>query len=185
MKDIAYIDRACDCCGGDDLHSVWQYEKISKTRNEQFRWKVNNVVCKQCGFAFVSPVPTQQSLTEYYSDSFSIFTGQEVDYSIDNRLAIIQACQAISSAQSFLEVGSNNSPEFQRRLSELFSRIETVEINDDCNSTYKNLHSVPAQSQDIVASYFALEHIPNPEVFLRQCAALLKNDGCLIIEVPN
>ena len=185
MKDIAYIDRDCDCCGSDNLQPVWQYEKISKTRNEQFFWQVNNVVCKQCGFAFVSPVPTQQSLADYYGDSFSMYPVQDIDYSIENRLAIIRDCQAVSSAQSFLEIGSNNSSEFKQRVSALFARSETVEINDDCQSTYNDLQGVAAQSQDIVASYFVLEHIPDPANFLQQCAALLSKDGFLIIEVPN
>lgn len=185
MKKIEYKDRSCECCDSDDLQSVWRYQKACKTRSEQYHWDVNNVVCRRCGFAFVSPVPTEQSLSDYYGDSFSIYTEQAVDYSIDNRVNILKQCQQAINATHYLEIGSNNSPQFLSRVSELFSTLQTVELNDSCDSTYKNLSEVPPNSQQVVASYFVLEHIPSPQEFLETCHTILQDNGMLIIEVPN
>lgn len=185
MKQIQYEKRKCDCCDSNDLEEVWQYEQACKTRNRSYNWNVRNVICRNCGFAFVSPAPTDESLEEYYGDSFSIFFGQKIDYSIEKRLNIIQRCQRNIGATSYLEIGSNNSPEFLSRLSAVFDKVETVELNDDCSSTYKKLYDVPNNSINIIASYFVLEHIPRPKEFLSKCANILQDEGLLIIEVPN
>jgi SAM-dependent methyltransferase len=185
MKLIEYRERKCDCCNSNDLEEIWQYEHVCNTRSDSYNWNVRNVICRKCGFSFVSPVPSDESLEEYYGDSFSIFSDQQIDYSIEKRLNVIQRCQNNIAATSYLEIGSNNSPEFLSKLSVIFSQIETVELNDDCSSTYSNLIDVPNEHIDIIASYFVLEHIANPKEFLSKCANILRDDGLLIIEVPN
>lgn len=182
---MEYQARNCDCCDSQELEQVWNYDRTCKTRNNSFQWTVNNVICQACGFAFVSPVPTDESLALYYGDSFSIYAGQEIDYSIDKRLNVIKFCQAKIQATRYLETGSNNSPEFIDKLSSVITHIETVELNEDCSSTYNTLADVPQNSQEIIASYFVLEHIPNPKSFLETCYSLLIDNGFLIIEVPN
>ena len=185
MKQIQYRKRKCDCCDADDLEEMWQYEHACKTRNNTYNWNVRNVICRNCGFAFVSPAPTDESLDEYYGDSFSIFSGQKIDYSIEKRLNVIRRCQSTIGATSYLEIGSNNSPEFLSRLSTVFDKIETAELNDECSSTYKKFNDLPSECIDIIASYFVLEHVPKPKEFLSKCANVLKDEGLLIIEVPN
>ncbi len=185
MKEIQLERRECDCCGSSDLEEIWSYAQKCKTRNKTFLWKVTNVACRNCGFAFVSPSPTIDSLKEYYEDSFSLFSSKTVDYSIENRINIIKKYRAETRAKSYLEIGSNNCPEFISKVSTLFDRVETIEINNTCNSNYQSLNEVPHESIDIVTAYFVLEHIPKPKEFLLSIATILKSNGRLIIEVPN
>ncbi|MGB6268868.1 MAG: class I SAM-dependent methyltransferase, partial [Olleya sp.] len=50
------------------------------------------------------------------------------------------------------------------------------------NSKLKDL---PKHSFDVITLWHVLEHIPNLEEQIRQLKALLKNDGVLIVAIPN
>jgi SAM-dependent methyltransferase len=187
MIKIVLQERACDICGGKKLEEIWKYSLPVKTRNETFLWEIRNVVCRTCGFAFVSPAPTDDALTEYYGDSFSIYPNQVIDYSIPNRLHMIEKyIPSIGSPQkTYLEVGSNNCTEFLTSVSKLFDVVLTVDPNDSCTSTCGSLKHAQCQRADIICSYFVLEHVPNPKEFLSLSHNILKDGGILIIEVPN
>ena len=194
MKSIAVQERVCDCCGSNDLEEIWHYSLESRTKSNTYFWQVRNVVCRCCGFGFVSPSPTEDALEEYYQDSFCIDTQQGADFSVQNRLHIISKCveeleksdqYSAECEKTYLEVGSNNCPEFISKVESLFEHIQTVELNEDCNSNYRSLKDIPDEVADVVAAYFVLEHIPNPKQFLEYCVRGLKSGGFLILEVPN
>lgn len=194
MKTVTLQERACDCCGSKDFEEIWNYSLESRTKQNTFLWNVRNVVCRNCGFAFVSPSPTEDALEEYYKDSFSIYSQQTVDFSIENRLHIITKCLneidmprtcSPSGAKTFIEIGSNNCPEFISKVNLLFDNTQTVELNDDCHSSYSSLYDIPNEKADVISSYFVLEHISAPKAFLESCARSLKPWGFLILEVPN
>ena len=84
--DIVLEDRACENCSGDKLESLWAYERIAKSRTKKWNFSVNNCICKTCGFVFLSPVYTENSLSEYYADAMTYFQN---DYSIDKRLSVV------------------------------------------------------------------------------------------------
>lgn len=185
MKEIQYTNRDCDCCGSSKLETIWEYQYKSKTRNNLFLWSVNNVVCQNCGFAFVSPVPTDESIEAYYKDAFRIASDQQIDYSIAKRLKIIKKHQNRLDGKSYLEVGSNNCPEFIEAVSAIFDSVETVELNRDCDSSYRHTDEIPNGSIDMITSYFVLEHVPKPKAFLSSCHRVLKQNGIAIVEIPN
>lgn len=194
MKPVTLQERVCDCCGSKDFEEIWNYSIESRTKRNTFLWNVRNVVCRNCGFAFVSPSPTDDVLEEYYKDSFSIYSQQTVDFSIENRLHVITKCLkeidesrtcSFSDPKTYIEVGSNNCPEFISKVDLLFDNIQTVELNDDCQSSYPSLYDIPNEVADVISSYFVLEHITKPKVFLESCARSLKPGGILILEVPN
>lgn len=184
MAIIEYENRICDVCDSANLTSIWRYEHKSKTRNHLFEWQINNVVCQRCGFAFVAPVPTKSSLADYYGDAFSITAVSTPDYSIAKRVKVIREF-APSNKTRFVEIGSNNCPAFINEIHPIFTHIETVEINNECNSTHRSIQTISHASVDVLAAYFVLEHVPNPGEFLRECSTCLTDNGTLIIEVPN
>lgn len=194
MRRIRLQERVCDCCGSQDMEEIWRYSVESKTRNQVFLWDVRNVVCRHCGFAFVSPTPVEEDLEDYYKDSFSIFSEQEIDFSIENRLMLITErlriseqhhSQAPDEVKTYIEVGSNNCPEFISGVRALFDSVQTVELNEGCVADYNSLKNIPSNAADVVTAYFVLEHISNPRDFLENCARALKQGGSLILEVPN
>jgi hypothetical protein len=184
MAIIEYENRNCDICDSANLTSIWRYDHKSKTRNQLFEWHVNNVVCQKCGFAFASPAPTKASLVDYYGDAFSITATKTPDYSIAKRVKVIREFSPPNKTR-FVEIGSNNCPAFLSEIHPFFTHIETVEINNECNSTHRSIKTISPASVDVLAAYFVLEHVPNPGEFLRDCSVCLTDNGALIIEVPN
>lgn len=187
-KDIEYEDRICDCCGGDILLKLWEYYYSSNTIHNIFNWHVKNVVCQNCGFVFVSPVPSEKSLIEYYSDSYAHVSGSKPDYSVENRMFIINKYRNKNGAKSYIEIGSNNCPQLISELTKVFESVDTVEVNQNCRSTYASvdsLYDIKNKEQNLIALYFVLEHVANPYNFLKSCKNSLSSDGYLILEVPD
>lgn len=185
IKELLYWKRNCDCCGSDKLEEIWFYETKARTKSFTYTWKVRNVVCTVCGFAFVSPCPTEKSLNEYYADSYEYFRGQPLDYSIENRITLLQKHISNHQHLQFLEVGGNTNERFQSALTGLFEQCINVELNLNCDSQFQSLDTLPRESTDVIAAYFVLEHVQNPTKFLESCVNALKYNGLLFIEVPN
>ena len=185
MKHIEYVDRNCDVCGSGSLDQIMACTTKARTRSDSYLWKISNVVCRDCGFAFVSPAPSQESLVEYYTDCFPYFPGEAIEFSTENRLALLRRHIRPNSRPRFVEVGSNATDPFQQALSGLVSDYRSVELNNDCASDFASLQSLPPSSVDILGAYFVLEHVVNPGECLSLMARSLKQNGILVIEVPN
>lgn len=184
MRIIETEPRNCDLCGSSELQEIWSYTSNYRTKTDVSAWNVRNVVCRKCGFTFVSPVPLQKCLEEHYGDSFELSIGLKPDFSVEKRILLIKKyCNSRKTA--YLEIGSNHCPEFETELKKYVATISTMEINQSCQSSFKNTDEIPEKSADIVTAYFVLEHIPSPLRMLASCARVLKKNGFLIVEVPN
>ncbi|HJU56618.1 MAG TPA: methyltransferase domain-containing protein [Pyrinomonadaceae bacterium] len=185
LREIEYVERNCDCCGGVRLDEILKYDTKARTRSRTYLWKVRNVVCETCGFAFVSPVPTEESLSEYYADCYSFWRGEAIEFSVENRLALLRRNIRPGSRPLFVEIGSNATEPFQQALAEYVGEYRCAELNNDCDSDFESLQSLAPASVDILSAYFVLEHVTNPGEFLAQAARALKEQGLLVVEVPN
>lgn len=180
---IATEDRACENCGSVDSELLWRYDHDARTRHRIFRFHVTNVICPRCGFVYVSPVHTPAGLSEYYGDAYSSFEGQVPDYDTDKRLKFIDRVAA--GRQLMVEIGSNQQGEFHNMSRSMFTRVETVEINDSVSSDHRSTRGLEQGSADLVAHYFVLEHVSRVKSFLNECAQLLRPNGVMIVEVPD
>jgi SAM-dependent methyltransferase len=182
-RTIALEDRPCEICGSAELESLWSYKKEARTRSAIFTFDVNNVICPRCGFVFVSPTFAEESLREYYGQSYSAYAGQQPDYDIEKRIEFL--ADVTRHRNAFLEIGSNQPSEFHRRLREMFQRVSTVELNDSVAADRRALEDIPSGSVDVLAHYFVLEHIPRLRPFLAECGRVLADDGVMVCEVPD
>jgi SAM-dependent methyltransferase len=181
-KEFEYEPRVCECCGSADAEELWAYDYHSPTRAGAYKFLVRNVICRACGFVFVSPVPNERSLASYYADSFCHWGGQALDYDIEKRIEFIRAQR--QGTELFLEVGSNQQGKFHDELKKIFAKVITAELNQSVESDYRSLDDMPYRV-DLVAHYFVLEHIPYVGRFLGKCHKVLKEDGVMICEVPD
>lgn len=60
-------------------------------------------------------------------------------------------------------------------------------VGDNCVFTVADLERSewPSESFDLVVSFEVIEHIKQPEIFLRCIAEALSKEGCLIVSTPN
>lgn len=197
MKQLAIElePRSCESCGSHDLETLWNYQRFAKTQTTQWLFDVSNVICKRCGFIFVSPSPTPECLAAYYADSYSRFSGQKEDFSTENRLQFIQKCldryqpatgaDQNKPAKAITEIGSNQKGAFHQRLGEFFETILAIEPNQSCDSDFNSLDDLSEGFNDFIVHYFVLEHIPKVRSFLKDCYRSLKPGGILVCEVPD
>lgn len=185
MKEILCVDRNCDVCGGGRLDEIIAYTTKARTRSETFLWKVRNVICRNCGFAFVSPAPSGQSLAKYYSDCFPLWGGETLEFCLEKRLSLLRRNIQPGLRPDFVELGCNATKAFQSALRDIVGTYRSVELNNACGSDVRSLQVFSPNSVDILGAYFVFEHLSNPGEFLSFSARCLKEKGILVIEVPN
>jgi SAM-dependent methyltransferase len=183
MRTIELEQRICECCYSYNFKKLWNNYNIVYSKKYAWEFRLTNVICKNCGFVFVSPAPTKDCLNYYYSDCYVPYRKQKLDYDIDSRIKFIT--RNLHGTFSFLDIGSNKKTKFHLKLKELFSEVYTVELNKNVKSDFYSVFDLPENSMDMIAHYFVLEHIPYVNEFLKCCYSALKPSGIMIIEVPD
>lgn len=111
-------------------------------------------------------------------------------YSLSKKIRLINSL--VKTKGSLLDIGAGTG-EFLLRTKQHGWRIDGVEPNEIArtNSKHKGigLHSSLSQlsnnSYDIITLWHVLEHLPNLNDQIRDITNLLKEDGVLVIAVPN
>jgi hypothetical protein len=183
VKSIALEPRACECCGARDLESLWPHEFTARTRTRRFAFEINNVICRHCGFVFVSPVFNETDLAAYYADAHTAFEMQALDYDPATRLVLLE--QTTEPGGVFVEVGAHQRTAFHAELGKRYHAVVTVDLNESSAVDRRALADIADASADVVAHYFVLEHVPRVIPFLQQCSRILKSGGVMITEVPD
>ena len=181
------VHRACDCCGSVEVQEIYSYHYKTMMKKDQFEWEVKNVVCKKCGFAFVSPVPDETTLSKFYENQYSYYQGQAIDFSIEKRISSIKKYKKTkSNLEKYIDIGAGLSAgTYLQKIAELFESVMVIEPNKDANTKYYSIDQLQEGCGDIIVAYDMLHHITKPRYFLRKCANALTDIGFLILEVPN
>lgn len=180
---FSYHQRNCSVCDGGNTEGLWSYDHLTRTRNYYWKFTVNNVICEDCGFVFVSPVPDSDELGRYYQDSIVSYPDQELDYDIDRRLDLIYRHK--NELSVFMELGSNQKTRFSQEIEKIFSKVVTVEPNIECASDYSTMADIPSNSIHMLASYFVLEHLPSLGETFIEFQRVIADGGVLICEIPD
>jgi 2-polyprenyl-3-methyl-5-hydroxy-6-metoxy-1,4-benzoquinol methylase len=164
---------------------------------------LNTVMCLRCGLGRRDPLPADEDLFVYYSQNYRAEIGKGCKPT-KRRLWRIAACAA-GRADDVLARGAGPATlDFGCGTSELVYLLgragcanrgfdpdsshiawaqSTLGVNVE-HQAYKTVAVAPA-SIDLVTMYHMLEHIPDPADALRHCHRWLKDDGLLVVEVPN
>lgn len=164
---------------------------------------LKTAMCLGCGLGRRDPLPTDEDLFVYYSQNYRAEIGKGRKPT-KRRLWRIAACAA-GRCEDVLARGAGPATlDFGCGASELVYLLgragcasrgfdpdsshiawaqTTLGVNVE-HQTYKSV-TVDLKSMDLVTMYHVLEHIPDPADALRYCRAWLRDEGLLVVEVPN
>lgn len=189
----------CPLCGCSETHLIKKIKSIdiSKIYTHLFSidisecYKEHETVdyyqCTDCQILFFYPAIMGNQL---FYDNLQNFDW----YYSENKSEFEFARQFIRAEDKVLEVGCGNG---------LFSKFIDVEkyvgleLNENAKlkasldghkvyvRTIEEHQKITSEKSDVVCSFQVLEHVGNPESFIRSCLDCLKIGGLLIISVPS
>lgn len=182
---VQVTNRLCEVCHSNEQELLYSQNFIAKTKNSEWVFNVNIVICCNCGFVFTSPCAIEKDLLTYYKDSFSRFN-ETNDYDIDKRINFIDKYINHLQNRIFLEIGSNRKSEFfYHKLHQRFEKVITMEVTNEVEASYNSFNQIHQNSVGFIAHYFVLEHIRDITSFIKQCHRILVDGGIMIVEVPD
>lgn len=163
--------------------------------------------CINCGQVQINPIPTIDEDRNYYnrnSQAKSVFEDvnmqvmkSKVAGDVNRRFEMFK--DKIDKNMKLLEVGCGYGF-FVEHLKSKGYNIEGIEIGNsrreygikelgceifDINLLSEDIPMSQNEKYDIIFLFHVLEHISEPEKFLKNIRKMLKTEGTLIIEVPN
>lgn len=162
--------------------------------------------CQSCGFAFTQNFPSEKVIGRYY-EAPEYVSHSDTQKGIINRLYHIARKVALKSkakivkkyttkkAGLLLDIGSGTGY-FLNKMREkkwVVTGIEKSEdarlfakqkFNIDCqNSEY--LYNISPKTKDVISMWHVLEHLEHLNTVMEHLHKILKDDGTLIIALPN
>ena len=189
----------CPVCGGES-HQLFLEAVDHNVSKDKFKI----VECNTCTFRFTNPIPTEETIGEYYkSENYVSHSGTKKGlvnkvYHIVRNRAIKQKEKLAakhSQEKSILDIGCGTGDflgycksqnwqtlglepdESARKIALENNAIEAKELN--------HLFQLEGNSFDVISMWHVLEHVYNLNEDIEQYKKLLKKDGTLIIAVPN
>jgi 2-polyprenyl-3-methyl-5-hydroxy-6-metoxy-1,4-benzoquinol methylase len=146
--------------------------------------------CKNCGLVFVSPTPSWEELSKYYSRWDEISSSRPV-----SRLRkLIKRPHTVVKGLRLLDVGCGDGTFLQEMRvrgydvhgvepDRLRAKICRDNSFDVVCGTVMDLHF--KNYFDVITFNHVFEHIPNPHETLDRCQELLRDNGMLIFQLPR
>lgn len=189
----------CPICNGSNLNSFLICEDHTVSR-ETF----NIVQCISCSFKFTNPRPSEDKLGEYYkSEEYISHSNTKKGivnylYQTVRKYTLLKKLQLISKfykTGNILDIGCGTGeflnickkakwnvlgiePDVDARK----MAIENYNIDVKEETELKNLTDV---SFELISMWHVLEHVPRLNERMEEIKRILKNDGIIIIAVPN
>lgn len=177
---------ACNLCGLNNTEIVQEAEPPFKV-----------VKCKNCGFVYTNPQPDRELIEKHYQeDYYKEWLEKQMKRRIPMWKKRLKELQKYKKSGRLIDVGFGSGT-FLNLAKEKGFEVCGTEISEyACRYVKNNLgidvfrgdleeaHFPPA-SFDVVTMWHALEHLPNPKAALKEINRILKNDGLLVIAVPN
>ena len=190
----------CNLCGSNQAALYYEGRDRQLGGTEQFRL----VRCRQCGLIYLNPRPSRDEIGRYYPDDYEPFT--RFSHSRGGPLArwsytryLDKRCKAVmrwKSSGRLLDLGCATG-EFLARMMEYGWQVQGVELSPTAAETARREYGLDiltgdlAQAQfpdrhfDVVTLWDVLEHLYDPLAELAEINRTLKDDGLLVIELPN
>jgi 2-polyprenyl-3-methyl-5-hydroxy-6-metoxy-1,4-benzoquinol methylase len=181
----------CNLCGGEETIVIQKAEELYSV-----------VKCRSCGLVYVNPQPAQEELVNFYGEEYyREWTERQKNvrtFLWRKRLKDLVKYKEKKSegqAPALLDVGCGNG-EFLEMAKATYQihgteispfAVEYVNRNLGTKVHMGNLSELNLlpNTYDVITIWHTLEHMPDPLENLKEAKQILKDDGLLIIEVPN
>lgn len=189
----------CPICNGEHF-DVFLNAVDYTVSNDTF----SIVECKSCGFHFTNPIPEIDKIGDYYK-SESYISHSSTNKGVINKLYQIvrkytlkqkvKLVQKQTNGKAVLDIGAGTG-HFLNACKEAGFQSIGLEPDEDARKFAKDnfqvelrpleeLHSLDHNSKDVITMWHVLEHVYELRKDLDQITKVLKEDGTLIVAVPN
>lgn len=199
---------ACYLCGSFESVSYLS----AKDRLHEIDGKFNIVKCKTCGLIYLNPRPVQERMARYYPEDYLShqFTLHGHASSLRDRLFrnmvvqtekkkihTIDAVYALDAKTNVLDVGCGTGLFLYLLRDMKKCNVHGVEIGKEAAQCAKEnlgldlLQCTLLETQfqdscfDLITMWHYLEHEYHPNETLRECHRILKDEGLMVIQLPN
>lgn len=166
--------------------------------------KFNVSRCDNCGFLFTNPRPDEKGIQKYYqSDEYLSHSKDKKgilssvynivrNYSIRKKYNLIVK---LKPSGSILDIGCGTG-EVLKHFSDNGWAVQGIEPAEKARNYAKNTLDLPVDNEeqlnqtksnsfDVITLWHVLEHVPKLHERMKQINRILKDDGVLIVALPN
>ena len=187
----------CIVCGSKENLPLFR----TRDRHYGITGEFDIVICPSCGLVRIDPMPTEEELATYYSQSYYAYKPIPPDSlwtSFKQWLArspIPNHDPDFEKPGDFLDIGCGSGT-YLARMQKRGWRAQGVEpsaygVENGRKSGLKISHGTlieagfADESFDYVRSNHSFEHMPNPKEVLREIHRILRPNGQVFIGIPN
>lgn len=167
--------------------------------NRRIIYKGNSVAivkCQECSFIYLSPRIKKEYMGEYYKDNYYMIGNDSYKRKLyqreklkklykfkrDGRILDIGCGDGIflqlAKQQGWETFGTEISKEAVEYATEV-RKVNVINTNDIKMAKFDECYF------DVITLWHVLEHLYNPENTLQEIHRILKNDGVLVVALPN
>jgi len=189
----------CNLCNSDDANLLF----TAKDRNWCTEGSFNLVKCNICGLVYINPRPTMQEMPKYYPKYYHARASgivEVTDEHKDEMYPILKdrarSISAFKKNGRILDVGCGDGY-FLNYMKDKGWETYGVEPEEVGSKYAKDVLKVnvfigelkeacyPNKYFDVITLFEVLEHLHDPSANLSEIGRILKEDGLLVITVPN
>lgn len=171
IKQLKSISKSkCPVCKSKNVKFLFDRKDLVFIKSGLIELSNKDKICRRCGYIGSFKHPSQKLLSHYYRSKI-VYKVDKPDYNLKNQIKFLKKNHHIND--DILEIGSGTNflYEAMRELNYKFY------VSEDFNSLKKKY--------DAVLINHVLEHVANPIKFLKELKAKIKNNGTVIVEVPD
>jgi 2-polyprenyl-3-methyl-5-hydroxy-6-metoxy-1,4-benzoquinol methylase len=180
------ISVKCNLCGYDETSLVQKAEPPFCV-----------VQCRHCGLVYTNPIPDNQKLEEHYDEEYY---RDWIHKQMDSRRRMwtkrLKELKHYKTRGRLLDVGCGLRT-FLELASETGFQVQGTDVSGFISDQTRDHNKIdvfhgelisaqfPKASFDVITLWHSLEHMPDPKGNLTEVKRILKDDGILLIAVPN
>jgi len=196
MYSVEYIN--CKVCGSDKpkflgIRGNKEYAGAADKICREEHIVTNVVRCRKCGFVYTNPLI--KSKIDCYNDPDNYFSSSNLDPEvlfgfildlIEKKVPKGKILDVGCGKGEFLSLARKRGWQiYGLEPSSNFAKAASERCGININSVSLKEAAYPDNFFDVVALNMALEHVDEPQDFLKEISRVLRKKGLLFVEVPN